>query len=171
MWGSDRSEVGRQHWDGGKLTTSTSKATAQMHRKGRILPLSFIFFLMVMNTAEHLFSGGCSQKSLSLHWEHKRRKGCFEEGFFFAQRLCIWSSRTTHKMKMITNHTNVNNAFLLLPENASVFDAFQGHVLGLHSRCCFIFCTLSILISFKKKKIYIFFLTQRGLKPAPQSDS
>lgn len=52
--------------DGGNLTASLSKAAAQRYSKARIAPLSFISSLMVLNTAEHLFSGRCSQKSLLL---------------------------------------------------------------------------------------------------------
>ena len=140
-------------WEGGKLTTSTSKAAAQMHWKERISPFSFIFFLMVLNTAEHLFSGGCSQRSLlSFPWENKGRKGCFEECFFFAQRLYIWSNRTTREIKMITNHSNENiffpHSFLTLSCLLHCFDSFQDYALGLHFRCYFLFWTLPIFLSF-----------------------
>lgn len=174
MWGVIGQHRQSAPGEAGNLTASLSKSAAQRYWQARIAPLSFIFSLMVLNTAEHLFSGRCSQKSLvfaadqRVRWENKGRKGCFEECFFYAQRLYIWSSRTTCKIKMTTSHTNVNNAFLTASWDYPVFYGGLTHFGVMHQVCItdviFFFCSPLIFLS-----LNFFFLSPTMLKSVSKS--
>lgn len=110
----ERSAVGTGLWDRENLTISPLQAPR--HCRAGMAPLSLLFSVMVLSSAERLLSAGCSQESLLMHTKgilgrtrgEKELWGCS----CYAQRLCVWSGRTTCKIKTTTSLSSINNSSL-----------------------------------------------------------
>lgn len=136
MWRSESLAVGRQHCD---MDKNWQLPQAELH----LIPIEMGGFHLCLRFA---FLWCCTLQSICSMEDVKRvcwcgeksllgeqgKIGCFEGCFFFAQRLYIWSNRTTYKIKIITNHNNLNNFLLPASWDYPVFFPVLIHFGVMH---------------------------------------